>query len=172
MSASSIIKGDRSIVEGGGEEGLQYAQKQLDKIAKQEGQDAFPIGYQCGPHRICIVTALLDSETDAYLYWLITSFITYSIYFIIMFIPISSEKGPKKTKEEKAAGSMGAMMKKNKKLFGQMFWNVFLCDSEQLLPGAVDPVPHQHLLRLLHLSSPTQVTSRPTSCTWSSFSPS
>jgi hypothetical protein len=114
----------------------EYARQQMDKIAKKKDKMPFPLAISAVLIAICI-GLLFTLGAEAYLYWLITSFITYSIYFIIMFIPLSSEKGPKKTKEEKAAGSMGAMMKKNKKLFGQMFWNVFLCDSEQLLPGAV-----------------------------------
>lgn len=114
----------------------EYAQQQLDKIAKKRDKVPFPLAISAVLIAICI-GLLFTFGAEAYIYWLITSFITYSIYFIIMFIPVSSEKGPKKTKEEKAAGSMGTMMKKNKKLFGQMFWNVFLCDSEQLLPGAV-----------------------------------
>jgi hypothetical protein len=112
------------------------AQQQFDKISNKKDKLPFPIGISVALIAVCIILLFMKPET-AYIYWLITSFITYCIYFIIMFIPTSSEKGPKKTKEEKAAGSMGAMIKKNKKLFGQMFWNVFLCDSEQLLPGAV-----------------------------------
>jgi hypothetical protein len=114
----------------------QQAQRELEKIQNKKDKMPFPLGISAGLIIICLILLLIKPET-AYIYWLITSFITYCIYFIIMFIPTSSEKGPKKTKEEKEAGSWGTMFKKNKKVFGQMFWNIFLCDSEQLLPGAV-----------------------------------
>ncbi len=127
----------RHVFEGGGEEGSELAPNSSSiRYRNKKDKLPFPIGISVALIAVCIILLFTMPET-AYIYWLITSFITYCIYFIIMFIPTSSEKGPKKTKEEKAAGSMGTMIKKNKKLFGQMFWNVFLCDSEQLLPGAV-----------------------------------
>jgi hypothetical protein len=113
-----------------------YAQEQIEKIDTKKDKMPYPLAISTVLIGACLLL-LFAFGGEAYVYWLITSFTTYSIYFIIMFLPVSSEKGPKKTKEEKAAGSMGAMIRKNKKLFGQMFWNVFLCDSEQMLPGAM-----------------------------------
>jgi len=68
--------------------------------------------------------------------WVISSFVIYTIYFITMFIPLTSKKNRAPADAQKK-GEGGQLLKKDKKVFGHIFWNLFFVTSETMFYGVV-----------------------------------
>ncbi|OPY33283.1 MAG: hypothetical protein A4E32_00960 [Methanomassiliicoccales archaeon PtaU1.Bin124] len=84
------------------------------------------------------VLLLLSMPIRYFPLWLMSSFLVYSLYFVIMFLPLT-KKANKKEFETQAGrkGTGSELLKKNKKVFGHIFWNLFFVTSETMLYGVV-----------------------------------
>lgn len=107
----------------------------LEGMGKHGGQ--FKLTFGAAVALIAINMLLLFVVPVRYFpLWVISSFVIYTIYFITMFIPLTSKKNrPPADAQKKGEG--GQLLKKDKKVFGHIFWNLFFVTSETMFYGVV-----------------------------------